>query len=60
MTITRELTQRFPDLLKSQEAMKRAAAQARRLAEQTGTRLIVAEKAAVAARPEPAKKQGSD
>lgn len=41
MTITLELSQRFPDLLKSQEAMKRAAESARRLAEQTGTCLIV-------------------
>lgn len=41
MTITLELSQRFPDLLKSLEAMNRAAEQARRLAEQTGTRLIV-------------------
>lgn len=58
MTVTPELTRRFPDLKKSQAAMQRAAAQARRLAEQTGTRLIVAEK--VAARPEPADQQGSD
>ncbi|MEQ6340663.1 MAG: hypothetical protein M3A44_03195 [Gammaproteobacteria bacterium] len=60
MTIPPELILRFPDLLKSQEAMKRAAAQARRLAEQTGTRLIVADKVAATVRPEPADKQSAD
>lgn len=60
MTVTRELSQRFPDLLKSQEAMKRAAEQARRLAEQTGTRLIVADKTPAVTRPESANKQNTD
>ena len=58
MTITPELTLRFPDLKKSQAAMQRAAAQARRLAEQTGTRLIVTEK--VVAQPAPTAQQDSD
>lgn len=57
MTITLELSQRFPDLLKSQEAMKRAAEQARRLAEQTGTRLIVADKTPTTTRPNPVDQQ---
>lgn len=41
---TKEINQRFPDLDKSYQALLRAAESARRLAEQTGTRLVVSPK----------------
>ena len=53
MTISPEISRQFPDLQKSQQALRRAAERARRLAEQTGTRLIVDEKGeAASSRPE--------
>lgn len=36
-----DLHRRYPDLLGAREAMKRAAENARKLAEQTGTKLVL-------------------
>ncbi|WP_198314500.1 hypothetical protein [Chitinibacter sp. GC72] len=44
-----DLHRRYPDLLGAREAMKRASEAARKLAEQTGTKLVVG-------KPKPASK----